>query len=1014
MKPERWHSVEDLYHRALQLDATRRVAFLQRSCSHDETLQREVESLLAHDKTAENFMESPALEVAGKLLADDLTLAADGAAMPDSDRTIGSYRLVQQIGQGGMGEVWLADQKYPVRRRVALKLIRSGMDTREVITRFESERQALALMDHPAVAKVFDGGSTSSGLPYFVMEYVPGMPITDWCDKHKLTVPERLELFIQVCEGVKHAHQKAIIHRDLKPSNILVTEVDGRPVPKIIDFGVAKAISQKLSQDTLLTRVGVILGTPEYMSPEQANSMGEDIDTRTDVYSLGIILYQLLVGATPVELRQLTLEEMLRKLREEDPPRPSTKLRALGQISTVICLNRGSERKVLVRQLQGDLDSIVLKALEKQRARRYGSPSELVDDIRHYLRREPVVARPQSSWYRAEKFVRRHRWAMGAVASIALALTVGLSAALWEAHVARTQAQVAKSEAQTSAAVQQFITDIFLTNSRNQADPLKARQTTARQLLDIGAQKVEGSLHNALAAKVKMLGILAELDFSLGLEEQSVALHRKRVVGMKALYGANDPKVAAALCDMAASMGGNERKAVLLEAKRILDGNHDFSSATRGDLLRLLSVCYRDTDRQKALDFGSQAVVFYRALPPSHLLAEALANQGAIYGYSSDSAKAEALFAEAVSISRKVVGDHDPALPLYASYLGQSETALMHYEAAKQSFELALRSARALNGDEHVDTAETEARLGQFFSLTSQNAEALRHLKHSLDVCLKLKGVDDPSHTPHILLRYGESLVNSGQFEDGLTSISLVAEKQRKNRPGSRYLGQILISQASALADLGEYEKARLCLEEAAAISKKVGFKLSSDYAEARLKLTFDLRKPDEAAAVIENFYGALPDRALLSLDLLRNAAARAQLALVRNDPANALGLATRLYDEVTQSPNRKYLRIWEQRAALAEGNAYLLQHRASQALPVLRHAMQLDAEMYDPSSAELIPARVACAAAYLQTGNRAESAKLLALAESVHKVHPHLGERFETPLRELKKNLRQKPGTRA
>ncbi len=240
---------------------------------------------------------------------------------------IGRYHLLQKIGEGGMGEVWLAEQKEPVRRRVALKLVKAGMNSREVIARFESERQALALMDHPAIAKVFDAGSTPQGAPYFVMEYVAGVPITTYCDNHRLSTRERLELFMHVCEGVQHAHQKAIIHRDLKPSNILVTEVDGKPAPKIIDFGVAKALTQKLTADTMFTRVGALIGTPEYMSPEQALSSGEDIDTRTDVYSLGIIFYELLAGAPPLDLRKIAFDEFLRRLREDEPPKPSTKIR---------------------------------------------------------------------------------------------------------------------------------------------------------------------------------------------------------------------------------------------------------------------------------------------------------------------------------------------------------------------------------------------------------------------------------------------------------------------------------------------------------------------------------------------------------------------------------------------------------------------------------------------------------------------------------------------------------------
>ena len=290
--------------------------------------------------------------------SSDRTLSTGGPGGAAAGQ-IGPYRLLQLLGEGGMGEVWLAEQKSPIHRTVALKLIKAGMDTKAVVARFESERQALALMDHPSIARVFDAGSTSEGRPYFVMEYVPGLPITEYCDKHRLTIKERLELFVQVCDGVQHAHQKAIIHRDLKPSNVLVVEQDNKPVPKIIDFGLAKATAQRLTDKTMFTELGVMMGTPEYMSPEQADQREQNIDTRTDVYSLGVILYQLLVGVTPFDakaLRAAGLETILRAIREQEPPKPSTRIRSLGPASAESAEKRKEEPRSFARHLQGELD----------------------------------------------------------------------------------------------------------------------------------------------------------------------------------------------------------------------------------------------------------------------------------------------------------------------------------------------------------------------------------------------------------------------------------------------------------------------------------------------------------------------------------------------------------------------------------------------------------------------------------------------------------------------------------
>jgi serine/threonine protein kinase len=433
MDAERWRRIEDLYHLALEREE-QRPAFLEQACGGDESLRQEVESLLSNDGPDE-VLDRPAAHL----------------LVETTGTVVGHYRLLQRIGEGGMGEVWLAEQREPVRRRVALKLVKAGMNTREVMARFESERQALALMDHTGIAKVFDAGATPQGAPYFAMEYVAGVSITEYCDNHKLSTRERLELFMQVCEAVQHAHQKAIIHRDLKPSNILVMEADGRAAPKIIDFGVAKALTQRLTVNTLFTRVGTLLGTPAYMSPEQANSSGEDIDTRTDVYSLGIILYELLAGVPPLEPDKITLEEFLRRLREEEPPKPSTKIRTWDAGTSMEPAGKRRlqsriqrEPLALAKQVRGDLDAIALKALEKDRSRRYGSPAELAADIGRYLKNEAVLAVSPSAAYRARKFARRHRAGVSVGAVVLVVLCGAAASVAWEARIARRERDLAQ------------------------------------------------------------------------------------------------------------------------------------------------------------------------------------------------------------------------------------------------------------------------------------------------------------------------------------------------------------------------------------------------------------------------------------------------------------------------------------------------------------------------------------------------------------------------------------------
>jgi eukaryotic-like serine/threonine-protein kinase len=477
-------SPERLFEAALHLTSpAQRTSFLNGACGGDVQLRQRVEALLKNYEQAGQFLEQPPAAFSPNSLA--VTTGMVPVTEKPGDK-IGRYKLREQIGVGGCGVVYVAEQEDPVRRRVALKVIKLGMDTKQVVARFEAERQALALMDHPNIAKVFDAGATETGRPYFVMELVRGIKITDYCDQNNLSTEERLKLFIQVCHAIQHAHQKGVIHRDIKPSNILVTLHDGVPVPKVIDFGIAKATGdQRLTDKTIYTAFEQFIGTPAYMSPEQAEMSGLDVDTRSDIYALGVLLYELLTGKTPLDAQRLVaagLDEIRRIIREEDPPRPSTRISTLDAAEqTAIAKRRHAEPPKLLGLIRGDLDWIVMKTLEKDRTRRYETANGLATDVQRHLNNEPVVARPQSNFYRFRKMVRRNRLAAGSVTAVGLALMLGIAGFAWQAlratraereqrmlrlnalaNAARAKNEAARAEAAAAEAKMALSTSDFL------------------------------------------------------------------------------------------------------------------------------------------------------------------------------------------------------------------------------------------------------------------------------------------------------------------------------------------------------------------------------------------------------------------------------------------------------------------------------------------------------------------------------------------------------------------------
>jgi serine/threonine protein kinase/WD40 repeat protein/tetratricopeptide (TPR) repeat protein len=474
---------EAIFHAARAIpDTDRRREYVRQACGGDDGRIAHVEALLAAAEGPDPLLDQPA---AGTPVP---TIEAPATESPGT--VIGPYKLIEPIGEGGMGSVWMAQQTQPVRRLVAVKLIKAGMDSRQVIARFEAERQALALMDHPNIARVLDAGTTNSGRPYIVMDLVKGVPITRYCDEHRLTPRERLDLFIPVCQAIQHAHQKGIIHRDLKPSNVLVAPYDGRPVPKVIDFGIAKAAGQQLTEQTLVTGFGAVVGTLEYMSPEQAQLNQLDIDTRSDIYSLGVLLYELLTGTTPLEkkrLKEAAMVEVLRLIREEEPPRPSTRLSTTAQTPS-IAANRGLEPKRLKGLVRGELDWIVMKALEKDRGRRYETANGFARDIQHYLADEPVEACPPSTAYKLRKFARKHQGLLRTAAAVVLLLATGAVVSTWQAFRA-TRAETQAREAQTRA--------------EEQFDLAQQSEAKAHQAQDVAQAERQHAVNNLYHARVQ-------------------------------------------------------------------------------------------------------------------------------------------------------------------------------------------------------------------------------------------------------------------------------------------------------------------------------------------------------------------------------------------------------------------------------------------------------------------------------------------------------------------------------
>ncbi len=781
-----------IFTEALRLQEGEREAYLQSACGGDEDLKQRVEALLNAHFEAGTFLESV------PLLEGSAAQPVDSIQEKPGER-IGRYKLLQQIGEGGCGVVYMAEQEKPIRRRVALKVIKAGMDTKSVIARFEAERQALALMDHPNIAKVLDAGATDSGRPYFVMELVRGVKITTYCDEHALTTEQRLILFVQVCHAVQHAHQKGIIHRDLKPSNILVTQtLEGTALPVVIDFGIAKATTnQPLTDKTLFTAFEMLIGTPAYMSPEQAALTSADVDTRTDIYSLGVLLYELLTGSTPFdagELLKAGLDEIRRVIREDEPVRPSTRLSKLTNLDlTAVAHRRHAEPPVLIRTVRGDLDWIVMKALEKSRSRRYETANGLALDIQRHLANETVAARPPSAAYRFQKAVLRNKLLFAAIGVVATLLVVSLilistslakeRQARQEADAALRQAETEKATAQVEAAKSRQVTK-FLEDMLTGVGPSVAlgRDTKMlREILDKAAVRVGTELAEQPAIQAELQNRIGSVFFELTVFDQAKALHRAALTTNRRLFGEVNKAVADSLSDLA----------------RVLFRQHNLVEA---------ETMYRETLDVRRKLFG-----------PEHPdVATSMKDLAGVFYFQVKYAEGEKLNREALAMRRKLLGNENLAVADSLNALGMFLSAQDKTAEVEATHREVLALRRKLLGPEHPQTVSSFYNLGIALAEERKLAESETCLREAVALSRKLYGEVHLDYA-RALLALGDTL----RLEEKWEEAEMLA-REGHAIAGKLYGNELNLQNGGSLASLGGVLEARGKLAEAESIRRQL------------------------------------------------------------------------------------------------------------------------------------------------------------------------------------------------
>jgi serine/threonine protein kinase len=815
----------ELFLAAIKLPAEEQEAYVQEACGDDQALHHRVSGLLHAQAEIGSFHQAPALTI-------------DQPITESPGTVIGPYKLMEQIGEGGMGLVFVAEQQEPIRRKVALKIIKPGMDTRQVIARFEAERQALAMMEHAHIAKVHDGGTTPEGRPYFVMELVKGVPITEYCDQNQVPVRERLELFVDVCLAVQHAHQKGIIHRDIKPSNVLVTSHDGKPVVKVIDFGVAKAIGQQLTDKTVYTHFAQMIGTPLYMSPEQAGQSGLDVDTRSDIYSLGVLLYELLTGTTPFDkerLSQVGYDEMRRIIREEEPPKPSTRISTQGKAASTASANRKTDPRKLSHLFRGELDWIVMKALEKDRNRRYDTANGFAQDVQRYLADEPVQACPPSVGYRLKKMIRRNRGSVLAAALVVLALiggVIGATVGMVQAETARgaeeKQREVAETERDQKEAARAQAVKSEAEAIRQKLAAERATEMALKRLRQIErANVILGSIFRKLDTRAAETGskpLLAQLGEGVA---EAVTLLDDESVG--------DPVVVAFLQRVLGQaqlhLGYPERAIDLLtRARKTAEAQPKPDDLEIMVCVDVLAQAYQAAgQRDKALPlFQANLEKAKGKFKPNHEIVLRFTNNlGSAYLADSRGDKAVPLYEDLLPKMQAAFGPDDPNTLRTMNNLASAYHAAHRLDKAIPLFEKSLALTRAKHGPDHPDTLTSMGTLAQGYQRARRFGEAVALFQDTLAGRQATLGLNHPD-TLRSMNNLGLAYLDARQIDKALALLKeTLARRRAKQGVNHPETLKTLNNLGGVYLEAGQFDKAEPIFQETLA---KMKVKLGVDH----------------------------------------------------------------------------------------------------------------------------------------------------------------------------------------